>query len=185
MSFSSDNDLRRDAAMPAGFAPEDHMPDAIRRTQQLRNREAGYRLAESLITHGAPVEVVASLMAVPHHEPPARQWAVRVQDAELCGDQRTCSMPVRGCRTHGDTLAWRAGAWRCRVPQCRGHRYANEQRRHCAERAVAVIDYPSGYQRRVCAGHLASERAVWADVTPPYQSSLLVTSVEGISHVSQ
>lgn len=168
-------DARRDAAMPRGFAPEDNMPGEIRRAERLRSREIGYRLAESLITHGAPADVVALLIAVPHDEPkPERQWAARVEDAQLCGYQRTCSMPVRGCRTHGDTLVWRAGEWACRVPKCRGRLARRLQRRHCDLSAVAVIDYPSGHSRRVCAGHLASEQAVWAD-TPPDAPTIRVT----------
>ncbi|GAA5109277.1 hypothetical protein [Haloechinothrix salitolerans] len=160
----TDVDVRNDAAWPRGFAPEEQMPPEIRRAERLRGRETGYRLAESLIAHGVPVETAALLMAVPHEErSEQRQWTVRVQEAELAGDTRLCSMPVRGCREHGDTLVWRAGQWRCRVPKCRGYRPAKHQRRHCDHRAVAVIDYPSGHQRRVCAGHLASERAVWAD----------------------
>lgn len=160
----TDADVRNDAAWPRGFAPEEQMPPEIRRAERLRSRETGYRLAESLIAHGAPVETVALLMAVPHEErTPERQWAVRVAEAELAGDTGVCSMPVRGCREHGDTLEWRKGQWRCRVPKCRGYQYAKQQRRHCDQPRVAVIDYPSGHQRRVCAGHLASERAVWAD----------------------
>lgn len=150
--------------MPRGYAPEDNMPGEIRRAERLRSREVGYRLAESLITHGAPAEVAALLIGVPHDEPtPERQWAVRVADAQLCGDRRRCSMPVRGCRRHGDTVVWRFGEWSCRVPKCRGRLARRLQRRHCDLSAVAVIDYPSGHQRRVCAGHLVSERAVWAD----------------------
>jgi hypothetical protein len=169
-------DARRDADMPRGYAPEDAMPGEIRRTERLRTREVGYRLAESLITHGAPVEVAALLIAVPRHEPEHRQWTVRVRDAELCGDARVCSMPVRGCRRHGDTLEWRAGEWRCRVPKCRGYRFHKDQRRHCDQPATAVIDYPSGHQRRVCAGHLASERAVWADA-PADAATIRVTGL--------
>lgn len=165
--YYSNSDVRRDAAWPRGFAPEDLMPPEIRRAERLRSREAGYRLAESLIAHGAPVEVVALLMTVPYEERyDQRRWAVRVDEARLAGDVRLCAMPVRGCRAHGDTLEWRAGRWRCRVPRCQGHRHLKQQRRHCDQRCVAVIDYPSGYWRRVCAGHLVSERAVWADAPP-------------------
>jgi hypothetical protein len=128
----TDADTRRDAAWPRGFAPEDNMPPEIRRAERLRSRETGYRLAESLIAHGVPVETAALLMTVPREErTPERQWAVRVQEAELAGDTRVCSMPVRGCRTHGDTLEWRAGQWRCRVAKCRGYQHAKAQRRHC------------------------------------------------------
>lgn len=160
--------------MPKGFAPEDAMPGEIRRAERLRSREVGYRLAESLITHGAPVEVAALLIGVPGDVPESRQWAVRVEDAALCGNRRVCSMPVRGCRTHGDTVVWRFGEWSCRVPKCRGRLARRLQRRHCDLSAVAVIDYPSGHQRRVCAGHLASEQAVWAD-TPDDAPSIRVT----------
>ncbi|MFC0434911.1 hypothetical protein [Kutzneria buriramensis] len=157
-------DVRRDAAWPSGFAPEDHMPAEIRRAERLRARETGYRLAESLIAHGAPVDVAALLMPVPYEErSPERRWTVRVEEATLAGDTRRCSMPVRGCRRHGDTLEWRYGGWRCRVAKCQGYQYAKRQRRHCDQPRVAVIDYPSGHRRRVCAGHLASERAVWAE----------------------
>jgi hypothetical protein len=169
-------DVRRDAAMPTGYAPEDAMPDEIRRTERLRTREVGYRLAESLITSGVSPEVAALFIAVPHHVSQQRQWALRVADAELCGDTRRCCMPVRGCRRHGDTLEWRAGEWRCRVPKCRGFQYPNDQRRHCDQRAVAVIDYPSGHRRRVCAGHLVSEQAVWVD-TPADAATIRVTEV--------
>lgn len=171
-----DRQVRRDAEMPRGYAPEDAMPDAIRRTERLRTREVGYRLAESLITHGASPEVAALLIAVPHHVSQQRQWAVRLTDARLCGDTRRCGMPVRGCRLHGDTLAWRAGEWRCRVPKCRGSRYPEDQRRHCELRAVAVINYPSGHQRRVCAGHLSSEQAVWED-SPADAPTIRVTDL--------
>ncbi|SDC20483.1 hypothetical protein [Actinokineospora iranica] len=177
MSNYAGSDVRRDAAMPRGFAPEDGMPDEIRRTERLRGREVGYRLAESLIIHGAPAEVAALLIAVPHDEPDAeRKWAVRVEDAELCGDRRRCSMPVRGCRHHGDTVAWRYGEWVCRVPKCRGRVARRLQRRHCDLLTVAVIDYPSGHQRRVCAGHLASEQAVWAEA-PAETPTIRVTPV--------
>ena len=170
----TDADVRRDATWPRGFAPEDHMPLAIRRAERLRSREIGYRLAESLIAHGAPVDVVALLMAVPREErSEQRRWAVRVREAELAGDVGVCSMPVRGCRAHGDTLVWRAGEWRCWVPKCRGYQCAKQQRRHCDQRRAAVIDYPSGHQRRVCAGHLASECAVWADA--PQDATIRVT----------
>jgi hypothetical protein len=176
----TDRDVRRDADMQRGFAPEDNMPGEIRRTERLRSREIGYRLAESAITTGAPVDVAALLIAVPHDEPkPERQWAARLQDAELCGDQRVCSMPVRGCRMHGDTLVWRAGEWACRVPKCRGRVAHRLQRRHCDLSAVAVIDYPSGHQRRVCAGHLASEQAVWAD-TPTDAPTIQVNALAAI-----
>lgn len=163
----TDADVRRDAEWPRGFAPEDHMPPEVRRAERLRGRKTGYRLAESLIAFGVPVETAALLMAVPHQErTEGRRWAVRVEEAELAGDAGVCSMPVRGCRAHGDTLEWRKGEWRCRVPKCRGYQHVKQQRRHCDQPAVAVIDYPSGYQRRVCAGHLTSERAVW-DEEPP------------------
>ena len=150
------------------------MPPEIRRAERLRGRETGYRLAESLLAHGAPVETAALLMTVPH-DPRSRQrqWALRMDEAELAGDTRLCSMPVRGCREHGDTLAWRADRWRCRVPKCRGYRHAEHQRRHCDQRCVAVIDYPSGHQRRVCAGHLASERALWTDA--PEDATIRIT----------
>jgi hypothetical protein len=172
----TDADARRDAVWPRGFVPEDNMPREIRRAERLRGRETGYRLAESLIAHGVPVETAALLMAVPHEErTPERRWAVRVAEATLAGNRRVCSMPVRGCRAHGDTLEWRAGQWRCRVAKCRGYQYAKAQRRHCDQRAVAVIDYPSGHQRRVCAGHLVSERAVWADA--PEDATIRVTPV--------
>src|SRR5213076_683833 len=59
-----DADVRRDAAMPSGFAPEEALPLAVRRAERLRGREAGYRVAEALLRHGAPVEVAAFLMAV-------------------------------------------------------------------------------------------------------------------------
>src|SRR5436189_3748745 len=102
-----DADVRRDAAMPSGFAPEEALPLAVRRAERLRGREAGYRVAEALLRHGAPVEVAAFLMAVPRHLPEQRRQAWREREAELCGDVRVCSMPVQGCRIHGDTLAWR------------------------------------------------------------------------------
>lgn len=159
----TDSDVRRDAAYPAGYAPEELMPLEIRRTERLRGREIGYRLAESLIVHGAPIEAAAQLMAVPHQvRTEDRRWAVRMEEARLCGNLTMCAMPVRGCRDHGDTLAWHKGGWKCQVPKCRGGFWIGEQRRHCDRRCVAVIDYPSGHQRRVCAGHLASERAFWA-----------------------
>lgn len=174
MHTYTDADVRLDAAWPRGFAPEDNMPPEIRRAERLRSRETGYRLAESLIASGAPVETAALLMAVPGGErTPERQWAVRVAEAELAGDTRVCSMPVRGCRAHGDTLEWRKGQWRCRDPKCCGYRDATQQRRHCDQPRVAVIDYPSGHQRRVCAGHLVSERAVWADA--PQDAKIRVT----------
>ncbi|HEU0087331.1 MAG TPA: hypothetical protein VFQ77_06750 [Pseudonocardiaceae bacterium] len=177
----TDADVRNDAAWPRGFAPEEQMPDEIRRAERLRGRETGYRLAESLIAHGVPVETAALLMAVPHEErSEQRRWAVRVEEAELAGNTRVCSMPVRGCREHGDTLEWRAGQWRCRVPKCRGFRHAKQQRRHCDLPAVAVIDYPSGHQRRVCAGHLASERALWADA--PGDATIRVTLRLAVLH---
>lgn len=98
-------DVRLDAAWPGGYAPEDHMPPEIRRAKRLRSRESGYRLAESLIAHGVPVEVAALLMAVSHQEQSEqRQWTVRVDEARLAGDVGVCSMPVHGCREHGDTL---------------------------------------------------------------------------------
>ncbi|MGH3517329.1 MAG: hypothetical protein ACRDQ7_07915 [Haloechinothrix sp.] len=119
--------------------------------------------------------MAALLIAVPHDEPKAeRQWAVRVQDAELCGDVAVCSMPVRGCGRHVDTVVWRAGEWACRVPKCSCRLARRLQRRHCDLSAVAVIDYTSGHQRRVCAGHLASEQAVWAD-TPADAPTIRVT----------
>ena len=168
-----DVDVRRDAAMPSGFAPEEEFPVAFRRAERLRGREVGYQLAEVLLVHRAPVSAAASLMEVPYHVPPQRRAPWRAREARLCGDVRVCSMPVQGCRIHGDTLAWRKGAWRCTVPTCRGVRAVNDQRRHCPEPAAALIDYPSGHHRRVCAGHLASERAMWADA--PTDATISVT----------
>ncbi|MFI5587219.1 hypothetical protein ACIA5G_19375 [Amycolatopsis sp. NPDC051758] len=168
-----DTDVRRDAAMPSGFAPEEALPVAFRRAERLQGREVGYRLAEALLVHGAPVSVATSLMEVPRHLPEQRRQAWRKREARLCGDVRVCSMPVTGCRTHGDTLAWHKGAWRCTVPTCPSERAAKDQRRHCPEPAAALIDYPSGHNRRVCAGHLASERALWADA--PAEATIRVS----------
>ncbi|MEU0531272.1 hypothetical protein [Amycolatopsis tolypomycina] len=168
-----DADVRRDAVMPAGFAPEEALPLVFRRAERLRGREVGYQLAETLLVHGAPVSTAAALMEVPYYVREQRRQAWREREARLCGDVRKCSMPVQGCRIHGDTLAWRKGAWRCTVPTCRGQRAVNDQRRHCAEPATALIDYPSGHHRRVCAGHLASEQAVWADA--PADATIRVT----------
>ncbi|WP_329049988.1 hypothetical protein OG738_44050 [Amycolatopsis sp. NBC_01488] len=168
-----DADVRRDAAMPSGFTPEAALPPAFRRAERLRSREVGYQLAEALPTHGAPMSVAAALMEVPHHVPARRRQAWREREARLCGDARVCSMPVTGCRAHGDTLAWRKGAWRCTVPTCRSVRAVKDQRRHCPEPAVALIDYPSGHHRRLCAGHLVSERTVWA--AAPVGATMRVT----------
>ena len=68
-----DVDVRRDAAMPSGFAPEEEFPVAFRRAERLRGREVGYQLAEVLLVHRAPVSAAASLMEVPYHVPPQRR----------------------------------------------------------------------------------------------------------------
>jgi hypothetical protein len=163
--------------MPREFAPEEQMPADIRRAERIREREAGYQLAEWFVGHGGSVRCAALLLIpLPRNERnPQMQWRVRLEEAILAADTTVCSMPVRGCWTHGDSLEWRAGQWKCRVPKCRGYCQPKKQRRHCESPRVASIEYPSGHRRRLCAGHLLSEQALWAD-TPPGAPTIRVTA---------
>lgn len=173
MSRYSRRDVTRDTQWPPGFAPEEQLPEEVRRAERLRDREIAYLRAEKMIHEGAPPDVAVECLSWPGVQRPTepsedRPWEFDqwVSEASLAGDPEVCSMPVRGCPIHGDSVAWGKVDWRCRMSTCRWFLNAKDQRRHCEFPRVALIDYPSGHRRRVCHGHLASERAYWAAQPP-------------------
>jgi hypothetical protein len=134
--------------------------------------QARMRLAEILVAHGVAAEDVHLMM------PPARRLRralarqrERMREAALAADPAVCSAARGVCPEHGDTLLPALRGTRCSVRGChrrwRGERWA----RHCDQPMVAEVEDPAtGRRYRLCAAHLAVERAAVADlrvVVPP------------------
>lgn len=131
--------------------------------ERVRVSVVGGQLAAMLISHGVAPEDVCLLMPSPRRVRQAlRRQQVREQNAALAADEKVCDMPWRGCPAHGDSyLRWsRWRGWRCRKDDC-GYRLPGpEFNRHCDQPSVVVVALPSApdVRRRLCVGHLESER---------------------------